>query len=136
MLRVKTKVLSSPIHGLGLYADELIAKDTVLWSYDRDLDPVVPIERVVELCALNPVFADYVRHRGYEDKTLPGLVVFNLDNEQFKNDSTTPNTYVSAENETRASMDIQPGEELTVNYEHFLVDSTIALRIDWRERLA
>ena len=38
MLFVKTRVLPSRIHGLGLFADEDIPKDTILWKFTSEFD--------------------------------------------------------------------------------------------------
>lgn len=38
MLRVKTKVGPSIIHGMGLFADEFIPKGTCIWQFDHGFD--------------------------------------------------------------------------------------------------
>jgi SET domain-containing protein len=38
MLFVKTKVLPSKIHGLGLFADEFIPKGTIIWKFTPGFD--------------------------------------------------------------------------------------------------
>ena len=38
MLLVKTKLDLSGIHGIGLFANEFIPKDTVIWKFNRLID--------------------------------------------------------------------------------------------------
>jgi hypothetical protein len=38
MLLVKTYLSASPIHGIGLFAAEPIAKGTVIWCFDERVD--------------------------------------------------------------------------------------------------
>ncbi len=38
MMYVKTKICSSKIHGLGLFADELIPKGTIIWKFSPGFD--------------------------------------------------------------------------------------------------
>lgn len=135
MLLIATRVMPSPVHGIGLFAHQFIRKGSILWEYDPNFDPVVSLEVVRAKAAVDPVFATYVKHRGYEDRHLPGFVVFNLDNEQFKNDSISPNTFASDDNKTIALRDISVGEELTIDYEDFLVDSDVAISVSWRARV-
>ena len=38
MLFVKTKVLPSNIHGLGLFADQFVPKGTIIWKFTPGFD--------------------------------------------------------------------------------------------------
>ena len=40
MLLVKTRLGASAIHGIGLFADEFIPKDTVTWRFTPGLDQI------------------------------------------------------------------------------------------------
>ena len=65
----------------------------------------------------------------------PGFVVFNVDDGRFMNDSTNPTCYVSQDGmSSYAIRDLQPGDELTNDYEHFLADSDVSINVDWRDR--
>ncbi len=38
MMCIKTNVLPSKIHGLGLFADEFIPKGTIIWKFTQGFD--------------------------------------------------------------------------------------------------
>ena len=38
MLVVKTKIKNSPIHGIGLFAEEFIPKGTLVWKLNKKFD--------------------------------------------------------------------------------------------------
>jgi hypothetical protein len=135
MLRVETYLAQSALNGIGLFINQFAARGTVLWAFDPGLDPAMPLEEVRRRVAGDEVLAHFVRHYAYVDIASPQFVTFNADNERFKNDSTAPNCVVGAAGESIAARDIFPGEELTNNYEDFLLDSEIAIAITWRRRL-
>lgn len=35
---VKTKIAPSKIHGIGLFADEFIPEDTIIWKFTKGFD--------------------------------------------------------------------------------------------------
>jgi SET domain-containing protein len=134
MLRVKTYLAPSPIEGTGLFLAEPVGAGTVLWAFDEGFDPFVTMEEAVRVASASPSAAEYVRNFGYVDIWRPGYITFNIDNERFKNDSTAPNCIVGESGESIAAMDLRAGQELTNNYEDFLIDSDIGISISWRAR--
>jgi len=133
MLRVKTRVGVSAIHGLGLFADEFIPQGTIVWDFDPGFDHRLPIEAVRERAAKDPIFAAFARRAGYEEKHTPNFIIFDFDDGRFMNDSTEPTCYLSGL-QSIAARDIHPGEELTERYEDFLIDNETAVAIRWRMR--
>lgn len=134
MLRVKTYLAASSIQGTGLFLGESVRAGSVLWAFDEEFDPVVPIEKVVRALEANPMAAEYVRHFGYVDIARPNYITFNVDNERFKNDSVSPNCFVRDDGASVAAFDLPAGVELTNDYEDFLADSEIGITISWRKR--
>ena len=135
MLRVRTYLSVSALDGTGLFAAEFIPKDALVWTSDAGFDLVYPKAEIAARCQSDPVFAEYVRRYTYEDRMNPGFVVFNVDDGRFMNDSTNPTCFVGEDGmSSYAIRDLQPGEELTNDYEHFLADSDVSINVDWRDR--
>ena len=117
MLRVKTKLAESKIEGAGtgLFADEFIPKDTIIWEFVPNLDVSYTEEEFQNMTGLDKEFLTK-----YCFKYL-GNYYLCVDNARFFNHSDTPNCYSSDFNEnslgyTRALRDIQKGEEMTDDY--------------------
>ncbi len=115
MLRVKHKLAQSGIHGLGLFADEDIAKGTVIWEFTPGLDFTISFEQVKLLDVRDQAF---INTYAYVDKTLPGFYTVAVDAARFVNHSDTPNMGNGDANIacSVAFRDIKAGEELTENY--------------------
>lgn len=114
MLRVKTKIGNSNIHGVGLFADEFIAKGTKIWEYTEGQDRILDQEG---FDALNDIDRDFWNIYAFKFR---GLYYLCVDNARFYNHSTEPNCGEDSEfNTTFAARDIQPGEELTTDYKNF-----------------
>jgi uncharacterized protein len=117
MTYVATKLGLSTIHGIGLFADELIPKGTVIWSFTPGFDLRFSDEDVRELPPQAQWHFDIYSSRSRQS----GLRVLCVNNAKFFNHLDVPNTsseYADAEEEviTRAIRDLTPGEELTGNY--------------------
>jgi SET domain-containing protein len=134
VLRVRTYLASSPIQGTGLFLAQPVKAGTVLWAFDEGFDPFVTIEQARLMAAHSPATAEYVKKFGYEDIWRPGYITFNIDNERFKNDSTEPNCLVGKNGESIGAIDLREGQELTNDYEDFLIDSEFGISISWRAR--
>ncbi len=120
MMYVKTKVLPSKIQGLGLFADQLIPKGTVIWKFTSNFDIKYTKEQIN---ALPQEARDFLATYAYLSKK-SGLYILPVDNAKYFNHSETPNSksaYLDTEEEvvTTAVMDIQLGEEITDNYSLF-----------------
>lgn len=122
MLLVRTRLSQSRIHGIGLFADEPITKDTIIWRFDPRIDIRISPE---QLEALSWPAQEQMRRYSYREKH-SGLYVLCGDDARFFNHSDTPNCidlYDGVDADiTIALRDIEPGEELTCDYSMFDLD--------------
>ena len=116
MLLVRVRVDRSAIHGLGVFALELIAKDTPVWrftpGFDLDVDP--------ESVHIQPEpLRERLLHYGYIDPRL-GRYILCCDDARFLNHSDAPNLRPDFSLDRYgvdiAARAITAGEELTVDY--------------------
>lgn len=120
MLRVRTKIAPSSIHGIGLFADEVIARGTVIWSFTPGFDRAFSRAEILRL----PKEAQaYLAIYAYLSRTT-GRYILPSDNGKYFNHASEPNTLSAHQNDTdevktHALRDIYPGEELTDNYTSF-----------------
>lgn len=117
MLLVKTYLSFSPIHGIGLFADENIPKGTTIWEWTDGIDVIVKKEVVDKMTDVQRKFMkDYPWIDENGDYWLCG------DNDRFANHSDTP-TCISKFVDGRwldvALINIKEDEEITYNYWHF-----------------
>lgn len=115
MLKVRTKIGISPIHGIGLFADEQISNGTIVWQLDG----------TDQIFWKPPADVDLEWFNCYSYHTREGFWVLCSDNSMFTNHSDCPNLGSSSHCET-ASRDINVGEELTIDYAqmHFPKDNS------------
>ncbi len=121
MLRIKTKLLSSEVEGIGIFADQFIPKGTMTWQYDPEFDLTFgedALERIPE-----PVMEQFLKY-SYYDHNLKKYILCS-DDQRFINHSNNPNITSTPEKDL-ASRDIQKGEELFCDYAHY--------EHDWFER--
>ena len=116
MLLVKTKIRSSNIAGIGLFADELIPKGKCIWKFKEGFGKDYP--DTLEGAAKS-FFSTYA----YQNPTTLNYVLC-ADNARFFNHSDTPNTDCLNNPDDEDTMDvatrdIQIGEELTIDYRKF-----------------
>lgn len=120
MLLVRTKVLPSKIHGLGLFADQLIPKNTLIWKFLPSFDQRFTPEQIKSFPAIvQEYLATYSSFRRESE-----LHLLCGDNCNWMNHSDNPNCqskYEANEPEmpTYALRDIEPGEELIENYSDY-----------------
>ena len=116
MLLVKTKVGSSKIHGIGLFAAEFIPKGTQTWKFQPGFDLELIENNLKELS--EPARAQF-KNYCYKDYT-NGKYILCSDDARFMNHSDNPNIADSnPENDYApdiAIRDIVEREELTCNY--------------------
>lgn len=126
MLLVKTRLGPSNIQGIGLFADEFIAKGTLVQKFLPGVDQELAADTVA---ALPDTTQSAMRHFCYKHK-VRGTYVLCADNARFLNHSDTPNLTGggSAEEIDVAVRDIQKGEELTVDYYEFDAEANLKLR--------
>jgi SET domain-containing protein len=124
MLLVRTRLGVSEIDGIGLFADENIARGAIIWRFDPSID-----QRFSEdmLPRLSLGAREQIEKYSYREKH-SGLYVLCGDDARFFNHSTEPNCidiYEDAANPddahdvTLALRDIAKGEELTCDYSLF-----------------
>ena len=127
MLLVKTKVAPSPVHGLGLFADQFIAKGARIWEYNEAVDSRFDASRLVGIAEHEQ--DDLLKHTYLNPRS--GLYVVCGDDARYMNHADEPNTedigyddgLVNGEGVTIAARDIQPGEEILSNYRAFDADA-------------
>lgn len=127
MLLVKTKVAPSPVHGLGLFADQFIPKGTRIWEYSEVVDSRFDASRLVGLTEQEQ---DELLKHSYLNPS-SGLYVVCGDDARYMNHADDPNTedvgyddgLVNGEGITVAARDIQPGEEIFSDYRAFDADA-------------
>ena len=116
MLLVKTKVKSSKIHGLGIFAEQAIKQGTPIWAFEPRLDRIL---NLADLAALPRQTVEFLEHYcEYFPET--GELVLSGDNDRYTNHADDPNTVVVGRNSPHASViaarDIKKGEEITCDY--------------------
>lgn len=112
MLLVKTYLDKSPIHGLGVFAGELIRKDTKIWRFAEGFDRAYSLKQFAKL----PKPAkDYIKLYGYR---VENEILFTVDHDRHTNHSDDPNTYLR-NGYALARWDIPKGEEITNDYREF-----------------
>lgn len=116
MLRIKTYLDKSPVHGIGIFAGEDVAEGAVVWEFNPIVDLEFPLDRWEQMqqtvCA-----ASFLEIEKYAYKEKNRIVVC-LDNAQFMNhDDTDFNVANSQDGNTMtARFAIAAGEELLCNY--------------------
>jgi uncharacterized protein len=131
MLKVRTRIAISPIHGIGLFAAEPIAADTVIWQYDPPFDVAFTLEL---LAALAAPARERVEKYSYFEQQL-GAYVLCGDDARFMNHSATPNTAELTGMRTVTARAIAEGEEIVCDYtnlglRHSLASSELLLRVN------
>jgi uncharacterized protein len=123
MLHIKTNLKPSNIHGIGVFADHFIPKGTIVWKFDPDFDIVISEE---SLKILTEPALEQIMNFSYIDKNTYERILC-ADNIRFCNHFASPNLIhdysKSKYGETFASKDINDGEELTLDYQTFELDS-------------
>jgi SET domain-containing protein len=120
MLLVKTTIAPSPIHGIGLFADQFIPHGTRIWEFTPGFD--LKLSEAFLAQAPEP-FDSWLHTHTYRSRQ-SHLYILCSDDTRFFNHSDTPNTEsreMEGEQEVIivAKRDIQPGAELTDDYRTF-----------------
>ncbi len=115
MLKVKTKIKPSIIHGKGLFAGEFISKGTVTWEYDPDFDTGYTKRQIDSLPDSQ---RSYMMHFCYFDKKIKKFILC-CDNQKFINHFPVKENVLSTPRKDTALRDIYPGEELLCDYRKF-----------------
>ena len=115
MLKVKTYLAVSPVHGIGVFADEDIRRGTVIWEFNPAVDLRYSREEWQKLKeSISPQSFAALERYTYKENNYYWLC---LDNAQFMNHCEE---HYNVVNEIsclmRARWDIKRGEELLCNY--------------------
>lgn len=121
MIQVECFIAKSLIHGKGLFADEDIKKDTLVWKYNEKVDKLYTMDDYEKLSKAEQTDVYYF---GWESKKSE-YIVYPGDKAKYINHSYTPNCYSvyrdsEIEATTYALRDIEKGEEITINYNDFV----------------
>jgi SET domain-containing protein len=110
MLKVKTFLKHSGSHGIGLFADEFIAKGSIIFEED-DFTLTITDEQFNKM---NSDQKQFIEHYAYKQF---GIFKCSVDNDRFMNHSDDPNVDdTQYTDKSVASRDIQKGEEITCDY--------------------
>lgn len=120
MMLVKTLVKESKIHGLGIFAVELIPKGTRVWNFTPGFDQRFTKEQILEFPTLLQIYSCTYAWKSKKSS----LYCLSSDNGKYFNHSDNPNVlsqYLDNEEEvvTVAIKDIQPDEEILDDYSSF-----------------
>jgi SET domain-containing protein len=116
MLLVKTKIGPSDIHGIGLFADQDIPKDTPVWEFREGFDLVFANDSLNEI---SPEAKRQMIWYSYKDPEM-GFCIVCSDDARFCNcprKGENPNTIPAYWGRDIAARDIKKGEEITAEYE-------------------
>jgi len=112
MLRVRTRIGPSAIHGIGLFAEQEIPRGTLIWEFLPTFDVTFDRAAFERLPAETQRNVDKYAFLDREQN----VFVLCGDDARFMNHSTEPNTWEVSESCTLASRDIAAGEEITCDY--------------------
>jgi hypothetical protein len=119
VLIVPARIGRSNIHGIGLFAAEMIARGTTVWQYDSRLDLL--FSRRAQDTLPEPMQAFLCR---YGNVVSDDLIMLCADNARFINHSQDANIVGISSwiTDCIALRDIAKGEEITENYSTFCID--------------
>jgi uncharacterized protein len=119
MMLVKTKLAQSPIHGIGLFADQFIAAGTKTWRFVEGFDIQ---KNAADIEVLSLPSREWFKQYAYLDFHLNAFILC-ADDARFMNHSANSNVRPDYNQDPFgldiAVCDIQIGEELTTNYTLF-----------------
>lgn len=127
MIHIKYKLDKSPIHGIGIFADQNIKKGQLIFTAEPILDVNITDD---QFSSLNDAEKKEIKYWGYFNKFTNKWHV-DFDHIHFLNHSYSPNTTqntTSSEACLIASRDISLGEELTQNYLEFETEEDLKNR--------
>lgn len=113
MIVVKTKLDKSSISGIGLFANQDIAKGDLIWKMTSISVFQITPERYKELSQIEK---DFIIDKDYYWLDKYGNYLIPIDDSRFVNHSNNPNIIEIEENICIASRNIKQNEELTIDY--------------------
>jgi uncharacterized protein len=112
MLLVKTYLDNSRIQGIGVFAGELIRKDTKIWRFVIGFDRYYSRK---QFARLPKPAREYIKQHGYQ---WGNEILLSMDHDSYMNHSENPNTYLH-NGYVFARHNIRKGVEITNNYRAF-----------------
>ena len=112
MLLVRTYLDKSAIHGLGVFAGEVIRKGTKVWRFVDGFDRVYS---PTQFAKLPKPARDYIWNYGYR---VDGEILLTSDHDHHMNHSDNANTHWH-NGHIVATRTIRKGEEITNDYRQF-----------------
>jgi SET domain-containing protein len=113
MLLIKTKIDKSLIAGIGLFADQDIQKNSIVWKmYPLSVFKI----NVDDYHKLSKVEQDFIDNKDYYWLDKNNNYMIPIDDSRFINHSINPNIIDLDDNTCISSRDIKNGEELTIDY--------------------
>ncbi len=131
MFTVRTCLHESPIHGIGVFAEEPIRKGQVVWQFDPRIDLAISEQ---EVQSFPPAMQIYFKTYTYlERRNGSQMMILCADHAKHVNHSDHPNLLDTPDGmQEYAARDIETGEELTCNY--FVSDLDAAVKLG-REKI-
>lgn len=120
MFKIKYRLGSSNIHGIGVFADQDIPKGSVIWEWDREMDEEISQE---DFDKMSNKKKEKILHFGYKSKNT-GRFYYSESDVHFINHSDDGNSTENINPENGAGVmiakkDIKEGEEITQDYREF-----------------
>jgi SET domain-containing protein len=113
MFTVDVYIEKTKDKGFGVFANEYIKENTIVWEFIEGLDVKIHKNLIENLNETQKKFIDiYFWKEG-------DYFYSSCDHSIFQNHSSTPNSIVSGSLYMVAAEDISVGEEITVNYSDF-----------------
>ena len=114
MLTVKTYLAPSSIHGIGLFATELIPANSVVWQYNEHIDNIFSEDHFLSIC--QNTSENTLQHLLNCSYKRSGIYYYITDNARFINHSVLANIAFINDYTEVALREIRPNEEIMENY--------------------
>ena len=118
MIIVPTFLNKSEIHGFGVFAKGFIPKGSKIWEFNPTFDICFTEEQFEALPAATK---QEVEIHLYQPEP-GGKLYYEATMGKYMNHSREPNVDFTEVGAGWATRDIEPGEELTCDYRHFMAD--------------
>jgi SET domain-containing protein len=114
MLTVKTYLAPSSVHGIGLFAAELIPANSIIWQYNEYIDTIYPEDIFLNICRnIHQNTLEQLLNSSYKRS---GRYFYLTDNARFINHSDVANIAFVDDYTEVALQEIKPREEILENY--------------------
>ena len=114
MLTVNTYLAPSSIHGIGLFAAELIPANSIVWQYNEHIDKIYSEEFFLNIC--RNTHKNTLQHLLNCSYKRGGRYFYLTDNARFINHSGLANIAFIDDCTEIALQEIKPKEEILENY--------------------